>query len=208
MISSLVPSDYPFGTLFLPFWCLLITLWYQLLTPLVHSRYLFISFGIPPFLFCLPFCYLLVATLVPSDCPFLWYLLPTHCYLLITSMISSDYPLWYLLVTPFATFCQPVCHLLVASLVPSDNPLVSSGYHLWSLLRSYCYLLITSLGPADNHLWYLLVTLFVAFFLPVCYILVASLVPYDNPLVPSGYLFGTFCLPLWYILITPLVELI
>ena len=149
MPTSLVPSGYPFGTLFLPFWCLLVTLWYQLLTPLVHFRYLFISFGIPPFLFCLPFSYLLVATLVPSDYPFLRYLLPNHCYLLITSLVPSDYHLWYLLVTPFATFCLPVCYLLVASLVPSDNPLV-----------------------------------------------------------PSGYLFGIFCLPLWYLLITPLVDLI
>ena len=134
MPTSLVPSGYPFGTLFLPFWCLLVTLWYQLLTPLVHFRYLFISFGIPPFLFCLPFCYLLVDTLVPSDCPFLWYFLPTHWYLLITSLIpsaflllSSDYLFGTFWLPPLVPSGYSLCYLLVASLVHPDF-LVPSAY--------------------------------------------------------------------------------
>lgn len=129
LVSSdhpLVPSVYPCGTLCLPLWyllvvplvpssynlwCLLITLWYHLITSLVHSRYHFVPFGIPPFLsFCLPFCYLLVATLVPSDCPFLWYHLPIHCYLLITSFVHSDYL--------FGTFWLP-------PLLPSAYPSVT-----------------------------------------------------------------------------------
>ena len=143
MISSLVPSDYPFGTLFLPFWCLLITLWYQLLTPLVHSRYLFDSFGIPSFLHSAnPFVTFL---LLPSVCPFHWYLLPSHCFL-----VPSDYPLWYLLVNHFATFCLSVCYFLVAALVPSDNPLVPSAYLFGIFCLPIWYLLIT---PLIDLIW-------------------------------------------------------
>ena len=119
LVSSdhpLVPSVYPFGTFSLPLCFLRDTLFSS---------------------FCLPFVTFL---LLPSDCPFLWYLLPSHCFL-----VPSDYPLWYLLVNHFATFCLSVCYFLVAALVPSDNPLVPSAYLFGIFCLPIWYLLITPL---------------------------------------------------------------
>jgi hypothetical protein len=95
-----LPTDYPFGIIWLP-------LWYLLIIPLVSSDYPFGIFWLPLCIFCLPLWYLLITPLVSSDYSFGIFWLPLR-YLLITSFVSSDHPfgifwlpLWYLLITTF-----------------------------------------------------------------------------------------------------------
>jgi hypothetical protein len=172
LITPLVSYDSPFDTFWLLLWYFLITLWYLLLTHLVHCAYLFGTFW-------LPLWYLLPTLLVSSDHP----LIPTAY-----PFGTFSLPLYFLRDTPF--FILPTLLLpsrwyfgtfwLSFSLVPSAYPLLSSDY----LFDTFCLLIVIFWLP----LWYLLITTFGTFWL--------------LPLLPScgffstSWFFGTFCLPL------------
>ena len=160
ILSQIYGFWVPLWYLLITLWCLLLThvvhcgtFWFPLLYPfstllvssdhpLVPSTYPFGTFSLPlcllrntPVSFILPtFFYLIVATLVPSDCPFLWYHLPIHCYLLITSLVPSEYPI--------GTFWLP-------PLLPSAYPFVTFLWLPQYLLINLWYLMPTHLVPSN-----------------------------------------------------------